>query len=161
MTPAFALLCLFLAVALSTSFSFTLPPTSFVPRNSSPRPPLSLSLSPSPSSTVLERPAPLYSPPSPTASSARTSSIKKSNRKNRISGWELLIHNDARNTREHVARSLVLVTSTSEAAAYNIMMGAHKNGVASVGVYVREVGEVYVEGLGERGVEATLRPVEE
>ena len=59
------------------------------------------------------------------------------------------------------ARSLVLVTSTPEAAAYDIMMGAHRNGVASVGVFVREVGECYVEGLGERGVSASLRPVEE
>merc|ERR1719223_179708 len=46
--------------------------------------------------------------------------------------WEVRIYNDGMNTREHVARSLVKVTGLSEMSAYQTMMRAHQDGIATV-----------------------------
>lgn len=75
--------------------------------------------------------------------------------------WEVRIYNDGLNTREHVARSLVMVTGIPEFQAYKTMMHAHTNGMASVGQWVYEVAELYHDALRGKGIICDLVPVDE
>jgi ATP-dependent Clp protease adapter protein ClpS len=75
--------------------------------------------------------------------------------------WEVRIYNDGMNTREHVARSLVQVTSISEFCAYQTMMQAHQNGIAVVGRWCYEVAEMYHEALKKNGIVCDLVQVDE
>ncbi|GMI02656.1 hypothetical protein TrLO_g11490 [Triparma laevis f. longispina] len=102
-----------------------------------------------PGSTVLSRPTILN--PIPSQESKNT----------KAKGWELRIFNDTTNTREHVARTLVQVTNKSESDAYNLMMSAHKNGLAVVGVFLLEQAEMFCEQLGEFGLVADIQPLDE
>ena len=77
------------------------------------------------------------------------------------SGWEVRIHNDGMNTREHVATSLVEVANLSEVAAYQTMMLAHQNGVAVVGRWVYERAEMYIDALRQNGLVCDMVPVAE
>eukprot|EP00588_Corethron_pennatum_P013739 CAMPEP_0194272402 /NCGR_PEP_ID=MMETSP0169-20130528/5986_1 /TAXON_ID=218684 /ORGANISM="Corethron pennatum, Strain L29A3" /LENGTH=169 /DNA_ID=CAMNT_0039015059 /DNA_START=324 /DNA_END=833 /DNA_ORIENTATION=+ len=76
-------------------------------------------------------------------------------------GWEVRIYNDAMNTREHVARVLVEVTGLNEGAAYQVMMQAHKNGVAAVGAYAYEKAETYYEQLKTNGIMSDMVPLDD
>lgn len=76
-------------------------------------------------------------------------------------GWEVRIYNDGMNTREHVARSLVLVVGMSERDGYQTMMHAHKHGMAIVGRWVYEVAEMYHEALKKKGIVCDLVPVDQ
>jgi len=75
--------------------------------------------------------------------------------------WEVRIYNDGMNTREHVARSLVQITGMTEMTAYQTMMQAHQNGIASVGRFCFEVAEMYNEGLRKQGIISDIVPVDE
>jgi ATP-dependent Clp protease adaptor protein ClpS len=75
--------------------------------------------------------------------------------------WEVRIYNDGMNTREHVARSLVQITGMTEMTAYQTMMQAHQNGIASVGRFCFEVAEMYNEGLRQQGIISDIVPVDE
>ena len=66
------------------------------------------------------------------------------------------IFNDSLNTREHVARSLVKVTSLPESTAYSVMMSAHKHGVAIVGSWHLEQAEMLCEQLKDQGLVADI-----
>ena len=83
--------------------------------------------------------------------------------RSRVGGeeWEVRIYNDGMNTREHVARSLVQVTGLSEFKAYQTMMRAHQDGIASVGQWCFEVAEMYNEGLQNSGIISDIVPVDE
>jgi len=75
--------------------------------------------------------------------------------------WEVRIYNDGMNTREHVARSLVQITGMAEMAAFQTMMVAHQNGIASVGMFCFEIAEMYNEGLRTEGIVSDIIPVDE
>lgn len=75
--------------------------------------------------------------------------------------WEVRIYNDGMNTREHVARSLVQITGMAEMTAYQTMMMAHQNGIASVGLFCFEIAEMYNEGLRKEGIVSDIIPVDE
>lgn len=75
--------------------------------------------------------------------------------------WEVRIYNDGMNTREHVARALVQVTGLSEMTAYQTMMRAHQDGIATVGKWCFEIAEVYNEGLRNNGIISDIVPVDE
>jgi len=75
--------------------------------------------------------------------------------------WEVRIYNDGMNTREHVARALVQITSMTEMTAYQTMMTAHQNGIASVGMFCFEIAEMYNEGLRLQGIVCDIVPVDE
>lgn len=75
--------------------------------------------------------------------------------------WEVRIYNDGMNTREHVARSLVQITGMAEMTAYQTMMTAHQNGIASVGMFCFEIAEMYNEGLRKEGIVSDIIPVDE
>lgn len=75
--------------------------------------------------------------------------------------WEVRIYNDGMNTREHVARSLVQITGMAEMTAFQTMMLAHQNGIASVGMFCFEIAEMYNEGLRKEGIVSDIIPVDE
>lgn len=75
--------------------------------------------------------------------------------------WEVRIYNDGLNTREHVARSLVMITGLSEIEAYATMMQAHQHGIAVVGRWPYEVAEMYSDALRKNGIVCDIVPVEE
>lgn len=75
--------------------------------------------------------------------------------------WEVRIYNDGNNTREHVARSLVQIIGMAEMTAYQTMMMAHQNGIASVGMFCFEIAEMYNEGLHKQGIVSDIIPVDE
>jgi ATP-dependent Clp protease adaptor protein ClpS len=75
--------------------------------------------------------------------------------------WEVRIYNDGNNTREHVARSLVQITGMAEMTAYQTMMTAHQDGIASVGMFCFEIAEMYNEGLRNQGIVSDIIPVDE
>ena len=75
--------------------------------------------------------------------------------------WEVRIYNDGMNTREHVARSLVQITGMTEMSAYQTMMQAHQNGIASVGRFAFEIAEMYNEGLRKQGIISDIVPADE
>lgn len=86
---------------------------------------------------------------------------ERKSQKEKNEAWEVRIYNDGLNTREHVARSLVQITGMPEVNAYNTMMQAHQNGIASVGIWVYEIAEMYHEALRGKGIVCDLVPVEE
>jgi ATP-dependent Clp protease adapter protein ClpS len=66
--------------------------------------------------------------------------------------WEVRLYNDGLNTREHVSRSLVQVTTClSEYQAYQTMMRAHQNGMAVMGRYFYEIAEMFHDALKREG----------
>ena len=75
--------------------------------------------------------------------------------------WEVRIYNDGTNTREHVARALVQITGMAEMTAYQTMMTAHQNGIASVGMFCFEIAEMYNEGLRKEGIVSDIIPVDD
>jgi len=83
--------------------------------------------------------------------------------RNQVGGesWEVRIYNDGMNTREHVARSLVQITGMAEMNAFQTMMMAHQNGIASVGLFCFEIAEMYNEGLRKEGIVSDIIPVDE
>jgi ATP-dependent Clp protease adapter protein ClpS len=91
----------------------------------------------------------------------RVENPSKENSRSGGDAWEVRIYNDGMNTREHVARSLVQVTGISEMVAYQTMMRAHQNGIATVGKWCFEIAEVYNEGLGKNGIISDIVPVDE
>lgn len=97
----------------------------------------------------------------PTVEKKRNQEPVQERKSVRSGGWEVRIYNDGFNTREHVARCLVQVTSLSETAAYQTMMQAHQNGIAVVGRWVYERAEMYHEALKDNGIVCDLVPVDE
>jgi ATP-dependent Clp protease adapter protein ClpS len=102
---------------------------------------------------VLERPE--------AASKQRVEEPRKEKKGMGSEAWEVRIYNDGLNTREHVARSLVQVTGMSEMDAYQTMMQAHLNGLATVGRYIYEVAEMFHDALKKNGIVCDIVPVEE
>jgi ATP-dependent Clp protease adaptor protein ClpS len=101
---------------------------------------------------VLDRPQVLER----TTKEQKSTTVRRGNE-----AWEVRIYNDGMNTREHVARCLVQVTSLSEVQAYTCMMQAHQHGMAVVGRWVYEIAEMYHAALQDHGIVCDLVPVEE
>ena len=70
--------------------------------------------------------------------------------------FQVVLFNDEMNTREYVARVLVVVCNLSEGDAYGIMEKAHRDGYAVVGVWGAEVAEMYTEMLKAKGLQADM-----
>jgi len=100
---------------------------------------------------------------SPSIEERKSSSRVPAKERNQEGGaaWEVRIYNDGMNTREHVARSLVQITGMAEMAAFQTMMMAHQNGIASVGLFCFEIAEMYNEGLRKEGIVSDIIPVDE
>ncbi|GMH66731.1 hypothetical protein TrST_g11809 [Triparma strigata] len=156
MSPLFFLALLLALVLSSTSFQIVPSRVTFKSTKKAFTTATHLTSSSSSSSTVLERPTVLSKP-----STVLNPSPSSSNKLTKPKGWSLRIFNDTTNTREHVARTLVQVTSKSEAEAYNLMMSAHRNGLAVVGIFLLEQAEMFCEQLGEFGLVADIQPIDE
>lgn len=74
--------------------------------------------------------------------------------------WRVVLHNDDRNTMEHVVESLVrCVPSLTVEAAAAIMLEAHTEGRATVVECPKEAAEHYRDALESRGLTATIERV--
>jgi ATP-dependent Clp protease adapter protein ClpS len=62
--------------------------------------------------------------------------------------------------REFTARCLMMICSLKESAAYQVMMTAHTEGLAVVGIYTFEAAEAYCDGLKAKGLSADIVPVD-
>lgn len=85
----------------------------------------------------------------------------KSSAKNKKGGWAVRLFNDPMNKREFVALCLSQITGLTDGQAYQVMMAAHKNGVAVVGRYDQERAELYRDSLSENGLTVDMVPVED
>lgn len=74
--------------------------------------------------------------------------------------YRLLLFNDPLNKREFVARCLMTICLLKESDSYQVMMKAHKEGVAIIGVYQFETAEAYCEGLKAKGLTVDIIPLE-
>ena len=78
-----------------------------------------------------------------------------------IPPYRVILHNDERNTMEHVVGSLVrCVPSLTVESAAAIMFEAHNEGRATVIECPREAAEHYRESLEGCGLTATIEPAQ-
>lgn len=85
---------------------------------------------------------------------------RKTNHRTSDDKWNLLIYDDAINTREKVARVLVQVAGRSNSEAFQTMNKAHSTGVAFVDTHLRfEIAEAYNEELQKQGLITEIVPV--
>lgn len=74
--------------------------------------------------------------------------------------YKVMLFNDSMNSREYVARSLVQVVGMPESSAFDVMLKAHKDGMAQVGIWVGEIAEAYCDQLKTRGIVSEVMPVD-
>ncbi|CAM9712962.1 unnamed protein product [Choristocarpus tenellus] len=74
--------------------------------------------------------------------------------------YKVVLFNDNGNTREYVSRSLVQVVGMPEEQAFAIMQQAHKNGMATVGIWHQEMADAYSSSLKQRGLVSDITPVD-
>jgi ATP-dependent Clp protease adapter protein ClpS len=68
------------------------------------------------------------------------------------------LYNDPMNKREFVARCLVEICSLGDGEAFTVMMNAHRNGLSVVGIWQRELAEMYKQRLEENGLFVDMVP---
>ena len=76
-------------------------------------------------------------------------------------GWAVRLFNDPMNKREFVALCLSKIVGLSDGQAYQVMMQAHKNGVAIVGRFDLERAELYKTALIDNGLTCDMIPVDD
>eukprot|EP00425_Heterocapsa_triquetra_P039295 CAMPEP_0195084442 /NCGR_PEP_ID=MMETSP0448-20130528/25124_1 /TAXON_ID=66468 /ORGANISM="Heterocapsa triquestra, Strain CCMP 448" /LENGTH=173 /DNA_ID=CAMNT_0040117753 /DNA_START=1 /DNA_END=522 /DNA_ORIENTATION=+ len=86
--------------------------------------------------------------------------VEEETRQKRADEYRLLLFNDPLNKREFVARCLMTICLLKEGDAYQVMMKAHKEGVAVVGTYKFETAEAYCEGCKAQGLSVDIIPVD-
>eukprot|EP00931_Biecheleriopsis_adriatica_P078670 TRINITY_DN52097_c0_g1_i1.p1 TRINITY_DN52097_c0_g1~~TRINITY_DN52097_c0_g1_i1.p1 ORF type:complete len:197 (-),score=36.32 TRINITY_DN52097_c0_g1_i1:46-588(-) len=86
--------------------------------------------------------------------------VEEETRQKRADEYRLVLYNDPLNKREFVARCLMTICLLKEGDAYQVMMKAHKEGVAVVGTYSFETAEAYCEGLKTQGLSVDILPVD-
>jgi ATP-dependent Clp protease adaptor protein ClpS len=105
--------------------------------------------------------------PPPTIEKEKVTEKKKSSEKNEESysvkrgGWAVRLFNDPFNKREFVAMCLSKIVGLTDGQSYQVMMQAHKNGLAVVGRFDLERAELYKTALNENGLMADMIPVED
>jgi len=70
--------------------------------------------------------------------------------------FQVLLFNDEVNTREYVARCLVVVCGLAEGDAFSIMHKAHREGWAIIGIWGSEVAEMYTKMLQSKGLSVDM-----
>jgi ATP-dependent Clp protease adaptor protein ClpS len=105
--------------------------------------------------------------PPPTIEKEQVADKKKSSEKNEESysgkrgGWAVRLFNDPFNKREFVAMCLSKIVGLTDGQSYQVMMQAHKNGLAVVGRFDLERAEFYKTALNEQGLMADMIPVDD
>jgi ATP-dependent Clp protease adaptor protein ClpS len=79
----------------------------------------------------------------------------------RKGGWAVRLFNDGMNKREFVAMCLSQIVGLTDGQAYQVMMQAHKNGVAVIGRFDFERAELYKVTLVEHGLLCDMIPVDD
>ena len=74
--------------------------------------------------------------------------------------WKVLLHNDDKNSMEHVVRAIVTLTPLNEQDAERRMMEAHKTGVSLLLTTHKERAELYMEQLTSKGLVVTIEAAE-
>jgi len=72
--------------------------------------------------------------------------------------YKVLLHNDDRNTMEHVVKALMHVFRFSKPVCEQIMIEAHLNGVALCAVEPLEQAELHRDQLQSFSLAATIEP---
>jgi ATP-dependent Clp protease adapter protein ClpS len=75
--------------------------------------------------------------------------------------WEIRLFNDPMNKREFVARCLQEIVGLSETASFQVMMQAHRFGLAAVGRFHLERAELYRNALVEHGLTCDMVKVDD
>ena len=86
--------------------------------------------------------------------------VEEETKQKRADEYRLVLFNDPLNKREYVARCLMTICLLKEGDAYQVMMKAHKEGVAVVGTYAFETAEAYCESLKTQGLSVDIFPVD-
>eukprot|EP00438_Fugacium_kawagutii_P023731 Skav231420 [mRNA] locus=scaffold330:18720:27633:+ [translate_table: standard] len=84
---------------------------------------------------------PVKEPPVTTTVALPGAKVEEETRQKRADEYRLVLYNDPLNKREYVARCLMTICLLKEGDAYQVMMKAHKEGVAVVGTYAFETAE--------------------
>jgi ATP-dependent Clp protease adaptor protein ClpS len=74
--------------------------------------------------------------------------------------YRVLLHNDDKNTMEHVVRALLAVFGFEQRVCERLMMEAHRNGVAVCVVEPLEQAELHRDRLKSFSLTATIEPEE-
>ena len=75
--------------------------------------------------------------------------------------YRVLLHNDDYNSMEYVVQSLLeVLPSLTQPQAVNIMMEAHRSGMALVVTCALEPAEFYCESLRSKGLTSSIEPDE-
>ena len=74
--------------------------------------------------------------------------------------WKVLLHNDDKNSFEHVIITIIELTPLNEDAAVQRTFEAHKTGVALLLTTHKERAELYKEQFESKGLTVTIEPAE-
>lgn len=74
--------------------------------------------------------------------------------------WKVLLHNDDKNTVDHVISSIVELTPLNEQDALDRTKEAHETGVSLLLVTHRERAELYLEQFQTKTLSVTIEPAE-
>eukprot|EP00439_Symbiodinium_sp_Y106_P086829 s2122_g36.t1 len=103
---------------------------------------------------------PVKEPPVTTTVAIPGAKVEEETKQKRADEYRLVLYNDPLNKREFVARCLMTICLLKEGDAYQVMMKAHKEGVAVVGTYSFETAEAYCDGLKSQGLSVDIFPVD-
>lgn len=70
------------------------------------------------------------------------------------------LYNDPMNKREFVARCLVEICGLDDGEAFSVMMNAHQNGLSVIGIWQKEVAELFKQRLQEEGLFVDMIPTD-
>ena len=102
-------------------------------------------------------PPPAKAKPKPKA--AGRTKPKPPARKN-LPPWKVLLHNDDKNTFEHVILTILELTPLKELQAIKVTEEAHRGGVALLLVTHRERAELFVDQFQSKTLKVTIEPAE-
>ncbi|CAE6966993.1 clpS [Symbiodinium natans] len=103
---------------------------------------------------------PVKEPPVTTTVAIPGAKVEEDTKQKRADEYRLVLYNDPLNKREFVARCLMTICLLKEGDAYQVMMKAHREGVAVVGTYSFETAEAYCDGLKSQGLSVDIFPVD-
>ncbi len=75
--------------------------------------------------------------------------------------WKVLLHNDDKNTLEHVVGTIVELTTLKKEDAVTRTLEAHETGVALLLTTHKERAELYKEQFESKSLVVTIEPAEE